>query len=155
MKTKMLSLRVFGLLAMLTLSLASCSDDGDDGASFLEKHGGTTWKFSVDGGTIYAQINSSESNPFELWVSLFDTCYIYESISNTGNIEVLENKENKVVIRIDEGPSEYSLLTLSVTGDALTIQSEYYEDGILEEDDFFILQKTSDNVDDLELCELN
>ena len=57
--------------------------------------------------------------------------------------------------RIDEEPSEYSLLTLSVTGDALTIQSAYYEDGVLEEEDFFILQKTSDNVDDLELCELN
>ena len=155
MKTKMLGLRVFGLLAILTLFLASCSDDGDDGTSFLEKHGGTTWKFSVDEGTIYAQINSSESNPFEIWVSLFEACYIYESISDTGNIQVLENNENKVVIRIDEGPSEYSLLTLSVTGDALTIQSAYYEDGVLEEEDFFILQKTSDNVDDLELCELN
>lgn len=151
----MLGLRVFGLLAILTLFLASCSDDGDDGTSFLEKHGGTTWKFSVDEGTIYAQINSSESNPFEIWVSLFEACYIYESISDTGNIQVLENNENKVVIRIDEGPSEYSLLTLSVTGDALTIQSAYYEDGVLEEEDFFILQKTSDNVDDLELCELN
>lgn len=155
MKTKMLGLRVFGLLAILTLFLSSCSDDGDDGTSFLEKHGGTTWKFSVDEGTIYAQINSSESNPFEIWVSLFEACYIYESISDTGNIQVLENNENKVVIRIDEGPSEYSLLTLSVTGDALTIQSAYYEDGVLEEEDFFILQKTSDNVDDLELCELN
>jgi hypothetical protein len=41
-----------------------------------------------------------------------------------------------------------------VSGDVLTIQSEYYEDGVLEEDDLFILQKTSDNVDDLELCDL-
>ena len=89
----MLGLRVFGLLAILTLFLASCSDDGDDGTSFLEKHGGTTWKFSVDEGTIYAQINSSESNPFEIWVSLFEACYIYESISDTGNIQVLENNE--------------------------------------------------------------
>lgn len=155
MKTKMLSLKVFGLLAVLTLFLTSCGDDGNDGTSFLEKHGGTTWKFSQDGGTIYTQINNSESNPFEIWASLFDACYIYESISDSGNTEVLENKENKVVIRIEEGASEYNLLTLSVSGDALTIKNEYYEEGILEDEDFFILQKTSDNVDDLELCELN
>ena len=154
MKTKMLNLRVFGLLAMLTFFMGSCSDDGDDGTSFLEKHGGTTWKFSQDGGTIYAQINNSEANPFEIWASLFEACYIYESIADAGNTEVLENKENKVVIRIDEGATEYSLLTLTVSGDVLTIQSEYYEDGVLEEDDLFILQKTSDNVDDLELCDL-
>jgi hypothetical protein len=156
MKTKMLNLRIFGLLAMLTFSLVSCSDDGDDnGASFLEKHGGTVWKFSQEGGTIYAKINDSESNSFEIWASLFDACYIYESLAEAGNTQVLENTENKIVIRIDEGASEYTLLTLTVVGEILTINSEYYEDDVLEEDELFILKETSDNVSDLELCELS
>ena len=157
MKAIMLKFRALGLLTMMALALFSCSDDDDNDASksFLEKHGGTVWKFEepVSGAAIFAQINNSEANPFEIWISFDGTCFFYESITDTGNIEVLENTENKVVIRIDEGATEYSILQLTVTGDVLAVNSKFYEDGQLEDDETFVLQKTSDNPDDLVLCE--
>jgi hypothetical protein len=153
MKATQLKLKVFGLLAMLTLSLVSCSDDGKS-ADFWEKNGGTTWKYAESGGTIYARINSSESNPIEVWASLFDACYIYETFASAGDVEVLENKEHKVVIRIDESDTEYTILEMRISGDVLTIASEIYEDGALSEDEVFILVRTTDDVDNLELCDI-
>jgi len=138
---------------MLSCLFVSCDDDGDD-ISFLEKHGDSLWKISEGGGTVYAQINNSVTNPLELWASLFDACYIYESISGTGNVEVLENTENKVVIKVDEGGNDYALLSLTVTAKILTVTSEYYEDGSLDERETIILMETSDDVNDLQLCEL-
>ena len=156
MRATMLKFRALGLFTMMALALFSCSDDDNDAStSFLEKHGGTVWKFEepVSGAAIFAQINNSEANPFEIWISFGeDTCFIYESIMDAGNTEVLENNENKVVIRIDEGPSEYSILQLSVSGNVLAVNSKFYEDGQLEDDETFVLQKTSDNPDDLVLC---
>lgn len=157
MKAIMLKFKALGLFAMMAMALFSCSDDDDDNdasKSFLEKHGGTVWKFEepVSGAAIYAQINNTESNPFEIWISFDGNCFIYESITDAGNVEVLENTENKVVIRIDEGPSEYSILQLTVTGDVLAVNSKFYEDGQLDDDETFVLQKTNDNPDDLVEC---
>lgn len=153
MKVKPTYLKMFGLLMMLSSLFVACDDDGDD-ISFLEKHGESLWKISESGGTIYAQINNSTTNPLELWASLFETCYIYESISGAGSVEVLENTENKLVIRLDEGNSDYALLSLSVIGEVLTVKTEYYEDGSLEESDTIALMSTSDDVSELEICEL-
>ena len=65
MKSKMLKFKAFALSLVLVLTLFSCSDDGDDEKTFLEKNGGTVWNLELLG--IYAQINNSESNPFEFW----------------------------------------------------------------------------------------
>jgi len=153
MKSKRSKISLFGLFMLLSVSFISCGDD-DNNADFWEKHGGTVWKYSESGASIYARINSSESDPIEVWASLFEACYIYDSFSSAGDTEVLENKENMVVIRIDDSPTEYTILELSISGNALTISSEYYEDGILTEDDVFILMETSDNVDSLQLCDI-
>lgn len=153
MKVRPIYLRMFGLLMMLSCLFIACDDDGDD-ISFLEKHGESLWKISEGGGTVYAQINNSVSNPLELWASLFDACYIYESISGAGNVEVLENTENKLVLRIDEGTNDYAILSLTVIGEILTVKSDYYEDGSLDESETIALKSSSDDVNELELCEL-
>ena len=152
----MLKLKFLALLAILSFSITSCSDDGDEGAlSFLEKHGDTAYKFFEQNSesTIYARINDSETNPMELWASLFDVCYIHQSMDDVGTLEVVESSEDKIVFRVDEGASEYSILTLTVIGNVLTFKSEYYEDGALEEEDLFVLQKTEDSLDNLEICD--
>lgn len=152
----MLKVKILALMAVISFSFASCSDDGDDGAmSFLEKHGDTVYKFfePTTVTTIYGQINDSESNPFELWASLFDVCYIHQSLEDLGAPEILESSEDKIVFRVDESDTEYNILTLTVRGSVLTFESEYYEDGVLEEDDIFVLQETDDNINDLEICD--
>jgi hypothetical protein len=158
MKAKMLKFKALGLFVVMAIGLFSCSDDSNDkSTSFLVKNGDTSWKIvdPTSGASIYAHINNNEANPFEIWASFAaETCYLYQSIDDSGAIEVLENTENKAVIRIDDSATEYTIITLSVSGTVLTVESEYFENGQSTEDEIFILQKTNDNVDDLEVCQL-
>lgn len=153
MRAKMLRFKAFGLILMMVFSFISCSDD--DASTFLETNGGTVWKVNQSGASIYAQINNNESNPFEFWATFGEGgCYIHESINDEGNVEVLENTEDSLKVRIDEDENEYTILTLTVRGDILTVQSEYFEDGQSVEKEIIPLTKTSDDPDDLLLCEL-
>lgn len=155
-KNNLIKLKAFGLIAflMFSMSFISCSDD-DDPKSFLETHGGTVWNFAEEdaGISIYVQLNSTVSNPFEIWMDLLGVgCYLYQSIEDDGTPEVIEDSENKVVIRVEENDTDYILLTLRVVGNRLTVTTEEYEDGELDENQTIILDKSSDNVDDLEIC---
>jgi len=156
MKAHLLRLKAFALIALISFSFVSCSSDDDDEKLFLETHGGTVWKLGEpeDGFSVYAQINSTESNPFEIWV--YDEsrdCYEYQKITDEGSPEVIENRENKVQIRIGGDTGEYADLTMTISGDILRVELDYYEDGILDDDVQFVLQRTNDNIADLTLCE--
>jgi len=156
MKAQMLSIKAFTLIAIISFSVIACSDDeNDDEKSFLETHGGTVWKYGEpeDGLSVYSKINSSITNPFEIW--LYDVpgeCYRYESITDEGSPEVIENRENKVEIRIGGDTGEYSILTMTISGDILRVELDAYEDGELIDSDKFILQRSSDSTDDLDIC---
>lgn len=156
MKTHILKVKAFALIALITFSFIACSDDDEDkDKSFLETHGGSVWKLGEpeDGFSVYAQINSVISNPFEIWVyNDSGDCYIYESITDEGSPEVLENRENKVEIRIGSVSGDYSILTMTISGDVLRVELESYEDGALVDSEKFILQRTSESVDSLEIC---
>ena len=156
MKAHMLRLKAFAMIALISFSFVGCSDSGDDDEKlFLETHGGTVWKLGEpeDDFSVYAQINSTESNPFEIWV--YDEtgeCYDYQSITDEGSPEVIENRENKVQIRIGDDSGEYIILTMTISGDILRVELDYYEDGVLDDEVQFVLQRTSDIIDDLTVC---
>ena len=155
MKAHLLKLKAFALVALISFSFVSCSDDEDEEKAFLETHGGTVWKLGEpeDGFSVYAQINSTESNPFEIW--FYDDsqdCYEYESITDEGSPEVIENRENKVQIRIGGDTGDYAILTMTISGNILKVELDYYEDGVLDDEVQFVLERTSDNVADLNLC---
>jgi len=153
MRTKMLKFKAFGLLLMMVFSLISCSDDNDDPSTFLETNGGTVWTISQGGESIYAQINNSVSNPFEFWVSFGeDGCYEHVKITDEGSVEVIENTENKLQVRVNDDDDEYVILTLTITGKILTVKSEYFEDGQKVDEETIPLQETSVDTDDLLLC---
>lgn len=155
MKKHILKLKAFALIILFALAFHSCSDD-DNPKSFLDAHGGTVWKFgdANDILSLYAQINNSETNPFEFWLyDLIDECYLHESVTNEGTTEVLQNSENKIEIKISESSGDYGILTMTVSGDILRVQFDSYEDGELTEDEQFILERSNDNVDDLTICE--
>ena len=156
MRTHILKFKSLVLASIIAFSFMACNDDDDDGSTFLEKNGDTVWKFEepVLGGDLYAQINNSVVNPFEVWQSLFeDSCYIYISFADEGDAEIIENSENKLVFRIDDSSTEYVVLTLSVSGDVLTVITEDYEDGSKVDQETILLNKSSDNPDDLEECD--
>lgn len=156
MKSYLTKFKIFALIAVFSFSFVGCSDDGDDDEkSFLETHGGTVWKLGEpeDILNIYAQINSSPSNPFEFWLyNGLQECYLYESITDDGSPEVIEDRENKVEIRIGGDSGEYGILTLTVSGNILRVELDSYEDGELVESEAFVLERTSDSTDDFEIC---
>lgn len=155
MNSHILKFKASALALLLTLSLISCSSDEEEDKSFLEVHGGTVWKFGApeDGLSVYAQINSTESNPFEIWVyNSTGECYDFQSITDAGSPEVLQNRENKVEIRIGGTSGEYDILTMTVSGDILRVELNSYDEGGLIDEQKFILQRTSDNVAALPIC---
>jgi hypothetical protein len=58
-----------------------------------------------------------------------------------------------VEIRIGDEAGDYGILTMTVSGDILRVELDSYEDGDLVEDEKFILNRTSDNVNDLNVCD--
>lgn len=155
MKSKMLKFKAFALSLVLVLTLFSCSDDGDDAKTFLEENGGTVWKLTLGGESIYAQINNSESSPIEFWVpsEYEDNCYENETVIGIGGVEILENTENVFKVKVEDGENDYIIMTFTITGSVLTIKYEYFEDGELDDTQTLPLQKTDDDPDDLPLCE--
>ena len=158
MKTLFFKHRILSVLILLVLSISitGCSDD-ETIKSFLEKQADTDWKFNepLTGAILYVTINNNQVNPFEIWFSIIEeACFIHESIGDDGTVEILENSANELKIKVvdDGNPAEYSIITFTVNGDILTVVNEDYEDGVLEDEDLFIFQKTSDNLDDLNIC---
>jgi hypothetical protein len=150
-------MRFLGFLLMMSFAFVSCSDDGDDekAMTFLDAHGNTQWKFQDPNSetTLYLRINDSQSNPFELWLTFqAGGCFVYQAVEDDGTPEILENKENKLVVRVDEGNNAYTLVTLTVSQNVLTVESESYENGQLVDDNIAILFANEDDISNIEVC---
>jgi len=44
------------------------------------------------------------------------------------------------------------MLTMTISGNILRVELDYYEDGVLDDEVQFILERTSDNISDLNVC---
>ena len=42
---------------------------------------------------------------------------------------------------------------MTISGDILRVELDYYEDGVLDDEVQFVLNRTNDNIADLALCE--
>ena len=149
-------LKVLSFTLLMIFAVVSCNDDDDDDmVSFLDKHGDTQWKFQDPNSDtlLYLKINDSQANPFELWLTfLANSCYVYQSVEDDGTPEILENTENKLVIRVDESNDEYTIVTLTVSQNVLTVTNEDYENGELDEENIVILFANQDAIDNIEIC---
>jgi len=150
------TLKVLSFTLLMIFAVVSCNDDDDDNmVSFLDKHGDTQWKFQDPNSdtVLYLSINDSQANPFELWLTfLANSCYVYQSVEDDGTPEILENTENKLVIRVDESNDEYTIVTLTVSQNVLTVTNEEYENGELDEENIVILFANQDDINNIEIC---
>jgi len=150
------TLKVLSFTLLMILAVVSCNDDDDnDRVSFLDKHGDTQWKFQDPNSDtlLYLRINDSQTNPFELWLTfLANSCYVYQSVEDDGTPQILENTENKLVIRVDESNDEYTIVTLTVSQNVLTVTNEDYENGELDEENIVILFANQDDINNIEIC---
>ena len=155
MKSQILRIKAFALVVIIGLSLSGFGLMENKERSFLETHKGSLWKFGepAEGLTIYAQINKSESDPFEIWIyNVIDECYLYERISETGSTEVIENRKNKVQIKINENKDNHGIFTMTINGNAMDVELDSFEKGKLVKEEKFVLNRTYDNIDNLLVC---
>jgi len=146
---KKTSLIICIILIVFTNSL-SCSDEGDDFQSFLEKNDGTEWLLLNDDITVYIRFNNNEINLIEQWSynKEFD-CYDYNAnIFTPGDIQIKENSINKLIIQGDYILSDYEYMTFSVQDNTLTVDIQLCE----WEEETVNFNKPVVKVDDLIKC---
>lgn len=156
MKSQIIKIKAFALVIIIGLSLSAFGLMEKESKTFLEAHKGSIWKYGEpsEGLTIYAQINKSESDPFKIWVyNVIDDCYMYEKISEAGSTEVIQNKKNKVQVKINDSSKEHGIFTMTINGDAMSVELDSYEQGMLVKEERFILSRSNDDVDALIICE--
>jgi len=156
MKSNILKIKVFAVLVIIAISFSAFNSKEKEKKTFLETYKGTLWKYGNpnEGLTIYAQINKSESDPFELWLyNVIDDCYFYEKYSESISTEVLENRNNRVQIKIKESSNEYGVFTLTMHGNALKVELDSFKDGKLIKEEQFSLDRSNDKIAKLTVCE--
>ena len=156
MKSNILRLKAFAVLVIVAIFVSAFSMKEKEEKTFLETYKGTLWKYGQpkDGLTIYAQINKSDSDPFEIYLyNVIDDCYFYERYSASASTEVLENKKNKVQIKIKESSKEHGIFTLTINGNALSVELDSFKDGRLIKEEQFTLKRSNDNIENLTVCE--
>lgn len=136
----------FFIILGLTISFNGCSDDDDDDfQTFLEKYDGTKWVYTEDEFTFYVRLNDNPNKLIESWI-LIDDCYFYSVDFESESVELVENSKDKLIIKYtDDG--EIITVTLTTQGETIRV---VVKDG--NEEDIMIFDKTSVNVDDLEIC---
>ena len=150
-----MNLKTLIFLFFIIFAVDACNEDDDEVISFLDVHGDTQWKFQDPNSDaeLYLRINDSETNPFELWLTfLANGCYVYQSVEDDGTPEILENSENKLVIRVEESNEEYTIVTLTVSQGVLTVTSEDFENGEIDEENIVILFANEDDINNIEIC---
>jgi len=155
MKSNILRIKAFAVLVIIAMFFSAFNLKEKEERSFLETYKGTLWKYGEpkDGLTIYAQINKSESEPFEIWLyNVLDDCYFFERYSESVATEVLENKKNKVQIKIKESSKEHGIFTLTINGNALHMELDSFKEGKLVKEEHFTLKKSNDKIDNITVC---
>jgi len=134
----------FFIILGLTITYNGCSDDDDDFQTFLEKFDGTKW-VHTDEFTFYVRLNDNLNKLIESWI-LFDDCYFYDVDFESEDVELVENSKDKLIVKYidDEGST-----TLTFTMQGETLKAVVKEGN---EEDIIYFDKTSVNVDDLEIC---
>ncbi len=156
MKSNILKLKAFAILVIVVIFFSAFNLKEKEDKSFLETYKGSVWKYGEikDGLTIYAQINRSETEPLDIWLyNVIDGCYFYERYSESVSTEVLENKKNRVQIKIKESSNEYGIFTLTINGTALKVELDSFKDDKLIKEEKFSLNRSNDNIDGLTVCE--
>jgi len=164
MKTILKSVKTFYcMLLFFSVLLSGCSKDEDAVKdivlcnTFLECNDATKWdkvflEDGIENAQIYLKFNNSLSNPFEKWSNFTpNNCHYYLQISDH-QIDIIENSKDKLIVKIiwredDWQQDEFEIWTFTKQGESLKLVTQYFQEVITIE-----LNKTTDNLNDLEIC---
>ena len=138
------------LILIVFTNFLSCSDEGEDFQSFLEKNDGTEWLLLNDDIIVYIRFNNNEINLIEQWSYNRELdCYDYNAnIFVPGDFEIKENSINKLIIEGDYILSDYEYMTFSVQDNTLTVDIQLCE----WEEETVYFNKSVVKLDDLIKC---
>lgn len=155
MKSNIIRIKAFAVLVIIAICFSAFNLKETKEKTFLDTYKDTLWKYGEpkEGLTIYAHINRSESEPFEIWLyNVIDDCYFYERYAESAETEVLENKKNKVQIKIRESENEHGIFTLTMDGNSLQLELDSFEGEKLVKEEQFTLKRSNDHMDELKVC---
>jgi len=146
---KIIPLSYYLILIVLTVVI-SCSDEGEDFQSFLEKNDGTEWLLKNENLIVYIRLNINESILLEQWsYNKESDCYDYNSnIFSPGDFEIKENSIDKLSIQGDMILSDFELMTFSRQDNILTVDIVLCE----WEEETVYFDQSSAKVDKLTKC---
>ena len=156
MKSNIIRIKAFAVLVIIAICFSAFNLKEKKEKTFLDTYKDTLWKYGEpkDGLTIYAHINRSKSEPFEIFLyNVIDDCYFYERYAESVDTEVLENKKNKVQIKIKESENEYGIFTLTINSNSLHLELDSFEEEKLIKEEHFTLQRSDDHINELKVCE--
>lgn len=108
----------------------------------------------TNNANVYVRINDDRNKLLEEWdYNEEGSCYDYEDeFFKDGTYEIIENSKDRLVIQYsNEGYSE--TLTLNVEGENLKVVVNYSDENGYGEDIYYF-DKSSININNLEMCEL-
>ena len=143
------------ILSLLILGCSKSDDNPSDENTFLRIHEGTVWTITEEGQSTYIRFINNTKTPIEYWIE-FEDCYFYILDRFVGGNKIIENSAERLVFRHvenDESVEYVDIVTITITGNSLRAEIEYYENGVLVETDIQMLSKSTDDVDSLILCE--
>lgn len=143
----------FSLIVMVSSALFSCSDQGDDFQSYLEKNDGTEWLLSNEDLIVYIRFNNNDTHLIEQWSYNKEiNCYEYNAnIFSPGDFKVTENSINKLIIQGDIILSDFENMTFTTQGNTLTVNIKICE----WQEEIVYFTRSFVKVDELSKCELN
>ena len=146
-------------ILIVTICLNGCNKDDDVkkiDETMLESLDKTKWVFDGIGfPAIYLRFNNTNTGYLELWSAFAEIeCYLYGSSEDESTLTITENSKDKLVIKATESSQYYSLMIITYVGEKLNIKDEYYVNGVLDDSDNLVFIKTSENLDNLNICDL-
>ena len=159
--TKLGSSIILITLIFTTLFTGCNSDDEPNNSivceTFLDCNDGINWNYieledGVELGRIYFRLNANSSNPVESWLN-FSTMDCYEVMHiSEHQFQIIENTKDRLIIKITwqddySGQDEFETWTFTKQGESLKLVQKYFVEEII-----LILNKTSDNINNLKIC---
>lgn len=152
------------LLLIVVVAFIGCNSDDDETSckTFLDCNNNTTWKAENKDLIDYIKFYDNQHSPIDLWEFNDDEgykCYWSGNFRDLTPFEIIENSLEKLMIKFDfdDGninDGNYIISTMTVEGDELKwISKHFRDDAEYGNGTFSYFYKTSDNLDNLNMCD--
>jgi hypothetical protein len=146
-------------LTVSTLIFYNCSSSENENLTetFLEKFDGKIWKTDRTSNIRYYAFRNDLQNPLIVYAnSVFQpstNCFrVWTEYDSNDNLTILDNKENKLIFRINYNDNNFDQYTFTVTGDKIIWESYEKTNTGINESSFELIETPLTNNDLKPIC---